>query len=129
MLEKNGEYKLLKRLIDCGVCSKIYLSKETISRLNQSNLNQIQKYIKNNGIKVEDLVDIPVEYICKISYQLMQDPVVTEHGNTYDRKSIEEWFREHDTDPLYNLKVNTKVVYPINEFRTKIFDYLQTIKI
>ena len=30
---------------------------------------------------------------------LMDDPVVAADGHTYNRKDIEDWFKEHNTSP------------------------------
>lgn len=32
-------------------------------------------------------------YLCPISHEIMTDPVIASDGNTYQRKSITEWFR------------------------------------
>mmetsp|Transcript_28552 Transcript_28552/g.73573 ORF Transcript_28552/g.73573 Transcript_28552/m.73573 type:complete len:607 (+) Transcript_28552:70-1890(+) len=39
--------------------------------------------------------DVPLAYICPISHQVMQDPVVLqETGHSYERKAIENWFNK-----------------------------------
>lgn len=40
------------------------------------------------------------------------DPVVAEDGITYERAAIESWFKNHDTSPLTNLKLNSKHLIP-----------------
>eukprot|EP00210_Caulerpa_lentillifera_P005611 g5367.t1 len=47
---------------------------------------------------------------CPISGEIMSDPVLLrETGMTYDRSSIEEWFkRGNDRDPLTNVRVESK---------------------
>lgn len=38
---------------------------------------------------------------CPISYELMEDPVITvSTGHSFERNAIEEWFRTHNTHPL-----------------------------
>ncbi|QCD87986.1 E3 ubiquitin-protein ligase PUB23-like [Vigna unguiculata] len=39
-------------------------------------------------------VEIPQYFVCPISFQIMEDPVTTVTGITYDRESIEEWLRK-----------------------------------
>ncbi|KAK8558267.1 hypothetical protein V6N13_038740 [Hibiscus sabdariffa] len=43
---------------------------------------------------------VPVDLRCPISLELMRDPVVVASGQTYDRKSINQWFESgHNTCP------------------------------
>ncbi|CAJ1979094.1 unnamed protein product [Sphenostylis stenocarpa] len=39
-------------------------------------------------------VEIPQYFVCPISFQIMEDPVTTVTGITYDREGIEEWLRK-----------------------------------
>jgi hypothetical protein len=50
---------------------------------------------------------------CPISSKLMKHPViVVESGKTYDKESIEDWFKNHDTDPLTKEKLKSKQFIP-----------------
>ncbi|CAO1939118.1 unnamed protein product [Urochloa humidicola] len=40
----------------------------------------------------EDAVPVPPQFLCPISSRIMSDPVIVASGQTYDRRSIEEWF-------------------------------------
>ena len=44
--------------------------------------------------------NIPDVLVCPITKELMKDPVITNGGQTYERKAIEEWMRRQKTDPL-----------------------------
>ena len=75
------------------------------------------------------------DYLCPISNELMEDPVVTADGHSYERKNIEEWFvRNQQEDhvvvnspmtlePLPNLILlsNITLKKAIESFREKIF--------
>ena len=37
---------------------------------------------------------VPEEYKCPFTFEIMKDPVMTVLGQTYDRKSIESWFKQ-----------------------------------
>jgi len=43
---------------------------------------------------------LPPAFICPITQELMEEPVVTQDGQTYERHAIEYWLRDHDTSPL-----------------------------
>ncbi len=50
------------------------------------------------------------KYKCGISHEIMSEPVSTECGQIYDRKNIEKWLIDHDTDPLTNTILKHKNV-------------------
>ena len=49
--------------------------------------------------------DIRDDFLCSISQEIMQDPVIASDGYTYDRKSIEEWLRNNEKSPMTLLKL------------------------
>ncbi|CAG9320247.1 unnamed protein product [Blepharisma stoltei] len=49
---------------------------------------------------VESFIDIPDDYCCPITGDLMEDPVVAPDGQSYDRASITAWFQRNKTSPL-----------------------------
>lgn len=49
---------------------------------------------------------------CPITQSLMVDPVDTCDGQTYEREAIEKWLEDHDTSPLTNLALESKVLTP-----------------
>ena len=44
--------------------------------------------------------NLPPHFFCPITQELMEEPVVTQDGQTYERHAIEYWLRDHDTSPL-----------------------------
>jgi U-box domain len=44
--------------------------------------------------------------------EIMKDPVVVENGDSYERKAIEEWFKNHNTLPLTRDQVTNKSLFP-----------------
>ncbi|KAI5079636.1 hypothetical protein GOP47_0005115 [Adiantum capillus-veneris] len=42
---------------------------------------------------------IPPEFVDCITHSLMQDPVITADGHSYERSAIEDWLKSHDTSP------------------------------
>jgi hypothetical protein len=45
--------------------------------------------------------EIPHEFICPITGELMKEPVVIASGRSYEKKSILEWFSKgRITDPI-----------------------------
>ena len=62
----------------------------------QARERQVQLYHGN---------EIPHEFKCPISREIMTDPVVTSDGHTYERSIIEQWFLTTTTSPLTGLQV------------------------
>ena len=49
---------------------------------------------------------------CPISHEIMNDPVTTSDGFTYERNNIVKWFINHDTSPMTNVLLSNKNLMP-----------------
>ncbi len=65
----------------------------------------------------------PAQYLCPISCELMNDPVCTCEGITYEHAEIKAWLRTHNTDPYTNVKLSTKRLSPNVALRSLISDW------
>jgi len=77
-------------------------------------INKLYYYLR----KIDD--KILQKYKCGISHEIMSDPVITECGQIYDRKNIERWLLNHDTDPLTNTLLKHKNVCTALHIRREI---------
>ena len=68
---------------------------------------------------------VPNEYICPITLDIMQDPVVISDGHTFERTSIAAWFANNDTSPLTNVVLANKILIPNIALRNRIQDWSQ----
>lgn len=59
-----------------------------------------------------NLALIPNEFLCPLTKVLFCNPVVACDGHTYEAEMIMEWFQNHETSPLTNVAVESKVTYP-----------------
>lgn len=66
---------------------------------------------------------IPPDYICAITSDIMDDPVMLVDGHSYERKAIAEWFLKHDTSPLTNLALPAKTLIPNRFLKQKIDEW------
>eukprot|EP01127_Copromyxa_protea_P013061 TRINITY_DN3470_c0_g1_i1.p1 TRINITY_DN3470_c0_g1~~TRINITY_DN3470_c0_g1_i1.p1 ORF type:complete len:592 (-),score=112.57 TRINITY_DN3470_c0_g1_i1:19-1794(-) len=55
-------------------------------------------------------VEVPDEYCCPISAEIMEDPVIAEDGHTYERKSITEWVTRKGTSPMTREPISPTVL-------------------
>lgn len=42
---------------------------------------------------------VPAEFVDCITQEIMEDPVITADGHSYERNAIEKWLKHHDTSP------------------------------
>ena len=66
----------------------------------------------------------PKYLLCPISHEILEDPVSTSDGHTYERRSIETWLSNHNTSPITGLILPDKLLRP--NFAIKVA--LQTYK-
>jgi len=62
----------------------------------------------------------PDSHLCPISGEVMEDPVITAAGHSYEREQIEMWLASNDTDPLTNKKLQHKSLVPNHALRKAI---------
>lgn len=82
--------------------------------------------IPNDIQFLENIIDfdeIPHEFICCISQEIMVDPVKTYDYHIYDRASIEKWFLNSNKSPLTGLELETKDLIPVHELKNKIQEF------
>jgi hypothetical protein len=58
------------------------------------------------------IVTIPLEFLCPISSQIMEDPVTTSDQFVFQRSNIVRWFKAHETSPFTNLKLASLELRP-----------------
>merc|ERR1719445_1468513 len=71
---------------------------------------------------------IPEHYICPITQELMNDPVIVSSGHTFERNAIIEWFDDgNNLNPLTgqslennNVKPNYALKEAIKEYQRKL---------
>ena len=52
-----------------------------------------------------------------------QVQTMTEHGHTYEKTAIKNWFRTHDTDPNTRTKLTSKKLLPNQALKSMISDW------
>ena len=64
--------------------------------------------------------EIPDEYLCPITQEIMVDPVIAMDGHTYERRAIEEWLETNNTSPMTNSPLPNKMLLPNLAVRSMI---------
>lgn len=61
----------------------------------------------------KDLNEENKDLECPITGEIMEDPVMlVATGQSYEKKAIEKWLEDHDTDPLSGVKLEDKTLAP-----------------
>jgi hypothetical protein len=68
---------------------------------------------------------VPNEYLCSITQDIMQNPVKTTDNHTYDRVSIERWFKTRNTSPLTGLPLDDISLTPHTVLHHEIKEYIR----
>ena len=51
-------------------------------------------------------------FVCPISFDIMQDPVICVDGHSYDRKNIEAWLKLNNSSPLTGEELSSRTLTP-----------------
>ena len=69
--------------------------------------------------------EVPDNYVCPITSEIMTDPVTTLDGFTYERAAITEWLRTKDTSPKTGTKLESKALIPNYNLRSVIRSFAE----
>lgn len=74
----------------------------------------------------KDEDDIPTEFLCPITHDIMVDPVTCDDGFVYEAAAIKEWLiSRKQTSPMTNLPLKNSKLGPHLELKKKISDFLK----
>ena len=93
--------------------NKIVEEKETIKTSNK------------NLITATDDNEVIESMICPINQTIMNDPVVTPYGITYERSAIEDWLKKNDTDPIAKKHLTKDMLVTNYALKSVIKDYMK----
>lgn len=85
------------------------------------------KWLKKSETQIEEPqnLQIPDEYLCPITHEIMREPVRCSDGFTYEKNAIVEWFMSGKlTSPITNEELsNTDYVHNL-DLRNAIHEFL-----
>merc|ERR1712130_654037 len=71
-------------------------------------MNEHDVMNNNSSDDSENEVEIPPEFLCPITHQIMTDPVLICDGHSYERDAIQDWLIKHDKSPMTNSVLASK---------------------
>ena len=75
--------------------------------------------------EMSEAAEVPDDYMCPITAEIMTDPVSTSDGFTYERAAISEWLHTKDTSPSTGAKLENKTVIPNVSLRSIIRSFVE----
>lgn len=130
IIKFNNELTFATQLDETG-------TKVRIIRRNIMSVGKLIELLKNENNKVidpEELLkyidenEIPHEFYCIISQDIMKDPVKTKDGFTYDRESIQRWLATSWKSPLTGLELESKALVPNDELKIQIEEFYKKLE-
>lgn len=70
-------------------------------------------------------LEIPKDYVCPISLQLMTDPVIDCNGHTFDRPSITEWYQKSKISPITHVSITNNNLTPNLILKRQILEFVE----
>ena len=67
--------------------------------------------------------DTSEDFICPITQEIMDDPVIAVDGHTYDRIAIEEWFTHKRVSPKTNVQLDSIALLPNHLIKRQITEW------
>ena len=90
--------------------------------------------VKNNLDKTntmttnyDDDIEGKDSFICPINQTIMEDPVITPYGTTYERSAILNWLKKNKTDPLTKKTLSKEMLITNYALRSAIQEYKQSL--
>ncbi|GJQ86807.1 hypothetical protein Trydic_g5595 [Trypoxylus dichotomus] len=105
------------------ICSGLNLDAEQTEKL----VKEIKwlKQIQFSQPSTWDKTDVPIDFLCPITHEIMREPVIVSDGFTYERRAITEWFMSGKfTSPMTNMVLINTDYKPNIELRNAIYSFL-----
>ena len=75
--------------------------------------------------EASEAAEVPDDYVCPITSEIMSDPVSTLDGFTYEREAITEWLRTKDTSPVTGATLESTTLIPNHSLRSIIRSFTE----
>ena len=75
--------------------------------------------------QASEAAEVPNDFICPITAEIMTDPVTTVDGFTYERAAITEWLSTKDTSPFTGATLKSKALIPNLALRSMIRSFVE----
>jgi hypothetical protein len=74
-------------------------------------------------------VEIPRQYLCPITTDIMTDPVLCSDGHVYEKTAIQQWLSAHNTSPITKAVVCRNTIIPCFALKSLIQDFIDNVTV
>jgi len=107
------------------------LRKEEEAREKEKKLEELMTEKKELERKLRQLEEAkkaadeepPDNFLCPITFAIMEDPVLAMDGHSYERHAIEDWLKRNNTSPKTNVPLISKQLLPNHNLKSMILDW------
>lgn len=72
--------------------------------------------------------EVPNEYLCPITLEIMKNPVIAKDGYSYEEEAIKKWFEHRNISPKTGIALSDKTLLPNYTLRSAIQDFVENSK-
>lgn len=83
----------------------------------------ITKMENDSTTSTVDEVDIPDNFICPLTLEIIREPVLSKYGHTFEKSAIVEWLASEETCPLTRRPLNLRGIIVHHKLRQEIADW------
>eukprot|EP00300_Choanocystis_sp_HF-7_P036634 c5249_g1_i1.p1 GENE.c5249_g1_i1~~c5249_g1_i1.p1 ORF type:complete len:269 (+),score=40.67 c5249_g1_i1:42-848(+) len=87
-------------------------------------LHGLKHQLKSISVGEIDPDEVPNEFICPITQEIMTNPVIAMDGFSYEQEAIERWFVDHKTSPKTNQPLPNTMTIPNQAMRTMLMEFV-----
>ena len=121
--------KQLEIPVDWAAEMKIFVSKclsrDQADRPNFEEIHAMLRVMFEAEVSRQNAKQIspPFSFLCSITREVMDDPVSTADGHSYERLAIQQWLEHHNTSPLTNAELSNKDLIPNRTLKAAIEEW------
>ena len=91
-----------------------------------------KNYIRANSFQTKDeeeLIKKKNSFICPISQIMMENPVITPYGTTYEKSAILDWINKNNNDFLTKKPLSQDMLIPNYILKSSMMEYNGSLKL
>lgn len=89
-------------------------------------LKRLAGYADMHSNEEKNLIHAPIQYLCPILQEVMEDPQIAADGYTYEHRAIKLWFDRYSVSPMTKQRLQHKLVTPNHTLRLAIQEWRST---
>jgi hypothetical protein len=102
--------------------------KKEEKKVENKEIKKVETTTTSDDIDEEEIAEEIKSFVCPITNTIMEDPVISPDGISYEKSAIEVWFNKHNTCLLTNKPLNKKDLIRNIELKNSITEYIKTQK-